>query len=86
MLHIGDEAYISKHIYIYIYIHIYIYSVADTENALFISIVNCSYFEYCRRRKWTQQPEFKSLRRLFVFYVALIPTGKVCLQLFSLQL
>ena len=30
-----------------------------------------------RRRKWTQQHEFKSWTRLIAFHIALIPLGKV---------
>ena len=39
-----------------------------------------------RRRKWTRQHEFKSWTRLIAFHIALIPLGKVWIQLFSLQL
>ena len=39
-----------------------------------------------RRRKWTQRHEFKSWMRLVAFHRALIPFGKVWIQLFSLQL
>ena len=39
-----------------------------------------------RRRKWTQQYEFKSWTRPIAFHIALIPLGKVWIQLFSLQL
>ena len=37
-------------------------------------------------RKWTRRHEFKSWTRLIAFYIALIPLGKVWIQLFSLQL
>ena len=40
---------------------------------------------YCRR-KWTRRLEFKSWTRLIAFHIALIPLGKVWIQLFSLQL
>ena len=40
---------------------------------------------YCRR-KWTRQREFKSWTRFITFHIALIPLGKVWIQLFSLQL
>ena len=40
---------------------------------------------YCRR-KWTRRHEFKSWTRLITFHIALIPLGKVWIQLFSLQL
>ena len=39
-----------------------------------------------RRRKWTRRHEFKSWTSLIAFYKALIPLGKVSIQLFSLQL
>ena len=38
------------------------------------------------RRKWTRRHEFKSWTRLIAFHIALIPLGKVWIQLFSLQL
>ena len=37
-----------------------------------------------RRRKWTPRHEFKSWTRLSAFHIALIPLGKVWIQLFSL--
>ena len=40
---------------------------------------------YCRR-KWTRWQEFKSWTRQIAFHIALIPLGKVWIQLFSLQL
>ena len=40
---------------------------------------------YCRR-KWTRRHEFKSWTRQIAFHIALIPLGKVWIQLFSLQL
>ena len=39
-----------------------------------------------RRRIWTRRHEFKSWTWLIAFHVALIPMGKVWIQLFSLQL
>ena len=36
--------------------------------------------------KWTRWPEFKTWTRQFAFHIALILLGKVCIQLFSLQL
>ena len=38
-----------------------------------------------RLRKWTRRHEFKSWTRLVAFHIALIPLGKVWIQLFSLQ-
>ena len=51
-----------------------------------------TYFRRCpwcsryRRRKWTRRHEFKSWTWLTAFHIALIPLGKVWIQLFSLQL
>ena len=39
-----------------------------------------------RRRKCTRRHEFKSWTRLIEFHIALIPLGKVWIQLLSLQL
>ena len=39
-----------------------------------------------RRRKWTRRHEFKSWTRVIAFHIALIPLGKVWIQLFSLRL
>ena len=39
-----------------------------------------------RRRNWTRRHEFKSWTGLIAFHIALIPLGKVWIQLFSLQL
>ena len=38
-----------------------------------------------RRWKWTRRHEFKSWMRLIAFHIALIPLGKVWIQLFSLR-
>ena len=46
----------------------------------------CSWGNGYRRRKWTRRHEFKSWTRLITFHIALIPLGKVWIQLFSLQL
>ena len=43
------------------------------------------YNGYCRR-KWTLRHEFNSWTWLIAFHIALIPLGKVWIQLFSLQL
>ena len=40
---------------------------------------------YCRRI-WTYRHEFKSWTWLIAFHIALIPLGKVWIQIFSLQL
>ena len=49
-------------------------------------IWKCSSCNGYRRRKWTRRHEFKSWTRLIAFHIALIPLGKVWIQLFSLQL
>ena len=43
-------------------------------------------FEMYYHRKWTQLPLFESWVRLFAFHVALIPLGKLWIQVFSLLL
>ena len=42
----------------------------------------CPWCNGYRRRKWTRQHEFKSWTRLIAFHIALIPLGKVWIQLF----
>ena len=52
-------------------------------------IYQCLRCPWCigyRRRKCTRRHEFKSWTRLIAFHIALIPLGKVGIQLFSLQL
>ena len=46
----------------------------------------CPWWNGYRRRKWTRRHESKSWTRLIAFHIALIPLGKVWIQLFSLQL
>ena len=46
----------------------------------------CPWRNAYRRRKWTRRHEFHSWARLIAFHIALIPLGKVWIQLFSLQL
>ena len=46
----------------------------------------CRWCNGYRRRKWTRRHEFKSWTKLIAFHIALIPLGKVWIQLFSLQL
>ena len=46
----------------------------------------CPWCNGYRPRKWTRRHEFKSWPRLIAFHIALIPLGKVWIQLFSLQL
>ena len=46
----------------------------------------CPWCNGYRRRNWTRRHEFKSWTRLIAFHIALIPLGKVWIQLFSLQL
>ena len=51
-----------------------------------VSHVWCLWCSRYRREKWTRRHEFKSWTRLIAFHIALIPLGKVWIQLFSLQL
>ena len=45
----------------------------------------CPWCNGSRRRKWTRRHEFESWTRLIAFHIALIPLGKVWIQLISLQ-
>ena len=45
----------------------------------------CQRWNGYRRRKWSRRHDFKSWTRLIAFHIALIPLGKVWIQLFSLQ-
>ena len=49
-------------------------------------IWRCPWCNCYRRRIWTRRHEFKSWTWLIAFHIALIPLGKVWIQLFSLQL
>ena len=49
-------------------------------------IWRCPWCNSYRRRKWTRRLGFKSWTRIIAFHIALIPFGKVWIQLFSLQL
>ena len=53
---------------------------------IFIVILWCLWCNGYRHRKWTRWHEFKSWTRLIAFHIALMLLGKVCIQLFSLQL
>ena len=46
----------------------------------------CTWSNGYRRRNWTRRHEFKSWTRLMAFHIALVPLGKVGIQLFSFQL
>ena len=46
----------------------------------------CPWCNGYRHRIWTRRYEFNSCTRLIAFHIALIPLGKVWIQLFSLQL
>ena len=46
----------------------------------------CPWCNGYSRRKWTRWHEFRSWTILIAFHIALIPLGKVWIQLFSLQL
>ena len=46
----------------------------------------CPWCNGYHRRKWTRRYKFKFWTKLIAFHIALIPLGKVWIQLFSLQL
>ena len=49
-------------------------------------IRRCPWCNGYRRRKWPRRLEFKSWTRLIAFHIALIPLGKVWIQIFCFQL
>ena len=61
-------------------------SVDADLSALLDSIERHPWCNCYRRRKRTRQHEFKSWTKLIAFHIALIPLGKVWIQLLSLQL
>ena len=66
--------------------HINLCRLFDAKS-IFIQIISSNPWCNCyRRRKWTRRQEFKSWTRMISFHIALIPLGKVWIQLFSLQL
>ena len=54
--------------------------------SIFIGYWRCPWCNGYRHGKCTRQHEFISWTRLVAFHIALIPLGKVWIQLFSLQL
>ena len=72
-------------IVIYMYIYIYIYICYIYIYIYIIYMIKCLYlFKNLYGRTW--QHKFKSWSSLIAFHIALIPLGKVWIQLFSLQL
>ena len=51
-----------------------------------IYIWRCPWCNGYRCRKWTRRHEFNSWTKLIALHIALIPLGKIWIQLFSLQL
>ena len=90
--HIGPMYIETPYIYIYIYIYTHINTHRHKHTDIYIYIYIYIYTYICpwcngyRRRKWTRRHKFKSWTRLIAFHIALIPLGKVWIQLFSLQL
>ena len=55
-------------------------------NSFLLYLLRWPWCNCYRRRKWTRRHEFKSWTWLIAFHIALIPLGKVWIQLFSFQL
>ena len=72
--------YLSTYLFIYITLSFYLCM------SIILDHWRCPWCNGYRRRKWTRRHEFKSWTRLIEFHIALIPLGKVWIQLFSLQL
>ena len=96
LIHARKHTYtfIDTHIQIHIYTHIQTYaktcihtnSRAHTRIHTCIHGWRCLWCDGYRQRKWTRWHEFKSWLRLTAFHIALIPLGKILIQLFSLQI
>ena len=67
--------------------HIFKITFLNEPGIIFLHTVKwCPWCNGYRRRIWTWRYEFKSWTRLTAFHIAVIPLGKVWIQLFSLQL
>ena len=83
----GISIYIhAVHICIYIFASIHVQIGAEKFSVHNSTFKRCPWCNGYRRRIWTRWPEFKSWTWLIAFHIALIPLGKVWIQLFSLQL
>ena len=60
--------------------------VPHSKGKVSLFVRRCPWCNGYRLRKWTRRHEFKSWTRLIAFHIALIPLGKVWIQLFSFQL
>ena len=91
--HFYTVRFIQSFPYIYIY-YIYIYIYIEREEReresererRYICIGHVPGVMVIVIGKWSQRPDFKSRTMLFTFHIMLIPLGKVCIQLSSLQL
>ena len=61
-------------------------NILPANTGIWLFAWRCPWCNGYRRRNWTWRHEFKSWTRLIAFHIALIPLGKVWIQLFSLQL
>ena len=78
---------LSLSIYLSIYLTLaFLFIVSCLSVCTSLIFGRCPWCSRYRRRKWTRRYEFKSWTKLIAFHIALIPLGKVWIQLFSLQL
>ena len=63
-----------------------VFSIKYMISSGIICILRCPWCNGYRHRIWTRRHEFKSWTWLIAFHIALMPLGKVWIQLFSLQL
>ena len=80
-IHMYTYTHTHTYIYIYIYTHAHTYIYTYTYIYIYIYI-----YRYLWRNDYRRRHEFKSCTSLYVFQIALIPLGKVEIQLFSFQL
>ena len=81
----------NENIRTFVYMWMADQDAASSYNQLFVLFTTfffwrCPWCNGYRRRIWTRRHEFKSWTWLIAFHIALIPLGKVWIQLFSLQL
>ena len=73
----------SKNKNIGLYSYIYVFLVVCQDPTVVYCTVQCVCYNSYRRRKWTEQAEFKLWTKLFAFQFALMPLGKKHGPMFS---
>ena len=80
------HVYLSRFLNLFLFLSLSLAHICTPSVYISLSPRRCPWCSRYRRRKWTRRYEFKSWTILIAFHIALIPLGKVWIQLFSLQL